>query len=48
MGNQDVFEFTAAGVRHEVAMYGGGNYNAEKLKVGLIGLEVKIKIFGLN
>jgi len=31
IGNQDTFEFTAAGVLHEVAMYGGGNYNKEKL-----------------
>ena len=27
VGNQDVFEFTASGVKHEVAMYGGGNYD---------------------
>jgi len=32
VGNQDIFEFTAAGVRHEVAMYGGGNYDKERLK----------------
>ncbi|WP_256003698.1 M61 family metallopeptidase [Pedobacter deserti] len=32
VGNQDVFEFTAAGVKHEVAMVGGGNYDTEKLK----------------
>ena len=25
VGNQDVFEFNAAGVRHEVTMVGGGN-----------------------
>lgn len=35
VGNQDVFEFNAAGVRHEVAMYGGGNYDKEKLKVDM-------------
>jgi predicted metalloprotease with PDZ domain len=35
VGNQDVFEFTAAGVKHEVAMYGGGNYNAERLKADM-------------
>ncbi len=35
VGNQDVFEFTAAGVKHEVAMYGGGNYDKEKLKVDM-------------
>ena len=35
VGTQDVFEFMAAGVRHEVAMYGGGNYDKEKLKVDM-------------
>ena len=35
VGNQDVFDFTAAGVKHEVAMYGGGNYDKEKLKVDM-------------
>ncbi len=35
VGTQDVFEFTAAGVKHEVAMYGGGNYDKEKLKVDM-------------
>jgi len=32
VGNQDVFEFMAAGVKHTVAMYGGGKYNAQRLK----------------
>ncbi|HEY0056125.1 MAG TPA: PDZ domain-containing protein [Pedobacter sp.] len=31
VGNQDIFEFEASGVKHEVAMYGGGNYNKAKL-----------------
>ncbi|WP_316791110.1 M61 family metallopeptidase [Pedobacter frigoris] len=35
VGNQDVFEFTASGVKHEVAMFGGGNYDQEKLKVDM-------------
>lgn len=35
VGNQDIFEFTAAGVRHEVAMVGGGNYDKERLKVDM-------------
>ncbi|RZK41156.1 MAG: M61 family peptidase [Pedobacter sp.] len=35
IGNQDVFEFMAAGVRHEVAMYGGGSYDKEKLKIDM-------------
>ena len=32
VGNQEVFEFMAAGVKHTVAMYGGGKYNPERLK----------------
>lgn len=32
VGNQDIFYFTAAGVEHEVAMVGEGNYDKEKLK----------------
>ena len=32
IGNQDVFEFMAAGVKHTVSMYGVGNYEVEKLK----------------
>ena len=31
VGNQHVFKFTAANVLHEVAMYGGGMYDEEKL-----------------
>lgn len=31
VGNQDIFEFNAAGVKHEVAMYGGGNYDKARL-----------------
>lgn len=49
IGNQDVFEFTAAGVRHEVAMYGGGNYDAEKLKRDMAKLvEQGTAIYGEN
>ncbi|WP_432710514.1 M61 family metallopeptidase [Pedobacter sp.] len=35
VGNQDVFEFEASGVRHEVAMVGGGNYDPARLKVDM-------------
>lgn len=35
VGDQDIFEFNASGVRHEVAMYGGGNYDKERLKVDM-------------
>lgn len=49
VGNQDVFEFMAAGVRHEVAMYGGGNYDQEKLKVDMAKIvEEPTKVYGEN
>ena len=49
VGNQDVFEFNAAGVRHIVAMYGGGNYDKERLKVDMAKIvEEGTKIFGDN
>jgi predicted metalloprotease with PDZ domain len=49
VGNQDTFEFMAAGVRHEVAMYGGGNYNKEKLKVDMAKIvEQETAVYGEN
>ena len=49
VGNQDVFEFNAAGVKHVVAMYGGGNYDKERLKVDMAKIvEEGTKIFGDN
>ncbi len=49
VGNQDVFEFTAAGVKHIVAMYGGGNYDKERLKVDMAKIvERSTAIFGDN
>ncbi|WP_443945873.1 M61 family metallopeptidase [Pedobacter sp. AW1-32] len=49
VGNQDVFEFMAAGVRHEVAMYGGGNYDKEKLKVDMAKIvEEPTAVYGEN
>lgn len=48
-GNQDVFEFMAAGVKHEVAMYGGGNYDASRLKVDMAKIaEQATAIYGEN
>lgn len=32
IGNQTIIEFTAQGVKHDVAMIGPGNYDAEKIK----------------
>lgn len=35
IGNQEVFDFTAAGVKHTVGIYGEGNYDISKLKVDM-------------
>ncbi|WP_423147411.1 M61 family metallopeptidase [Rubrolithibacter danxiaensis] len=49
VGNQDIFEFTAAGVKHEVAMFGGGNYNKDRLKTDMAKIvEEETRIFGEN
>lgn len=49
VGNQDVFEFTAAGVKHEVAMVGGGNYDKERLKRDMASIvEESTAVFGVN
>jgi predicted metalloprotease with PDZ domain len=49
VGNQDIFGFDAAGVKYEVAMYGGGNYDKEHLKVDMAKIvEEETAIFGEN
>ena len=49
VGTQDVFDFMAAGVHHQVAMYGGGNYDKEKLKVDLTKIvEQATAVYGEN
>lgn len=49
VGNQDVFEFMASGVKHEVAMFGGGNYDKERLKVDMAKIvEQGTAIYGEN
>ena len=49
VGTQDVFDFTAAGVKHEVAMVGGGNYDKERLKKDMAKVvEEETRIFGVN
>ena len=49
VGNQDIFEFNAAGVVHEVAMYGGGNYDKEVLKRDMAKIvHEQTKVFGVN
>lgn len=49
VGNQDVFTFEAAGVHHEIAMVGGGNYDKERLKADCAAIvEEATAIFGVN
>ncbi len=49
IGNQETFDFTASGVLHHVAMYGKGNYDAEKLKVDMAKVvEACTNVFGVN
>ncbi len=49
VGNQEVFEFTASEVKHEVAMYGMANYNQERLKVDMPKVVEQItSIYGEN
>jgi predicted metalloprotease with PDZ domain len=49
VGNQDVFEFSAAGVNHEVVMYGGGTYDKEVLKRDMAKIvHEQTKVFGVN
>lgn len=49
VGNQDIFEFEASGVKHEVAMYGGGNYNKDILKRDMAKIvEEETAVFGVN
>lgn len=49
VGNQDVFTFMAAGVLHEVAMVGGGNYDIDRLIADFTAIiEEATRIFGVN
>lgn len=49
IGNQDIFTFEAAGVHHEIAMVGGGNYDKERLKQDCATIvEECTRIFGVN
>lgn len=49
VGNQDVFSFDAVGVKYEVAMFGGGNYDKERLKADMTNIiEKETAIFGEN
>ncbi|WP_442589030.1 M61 family metallopeptidase [Pedobacter sp. AW31-3R] len=49
VGNQEVFEFMASGVKHEMAMYGGGNYDIKRLQKDLPKVIDKITaVYGEN
>lgn len=49
IGNQEIFEFDAAGVKHTVAMYGVGNYDIDVLKKDMARIiEEATAVFGQN
>lgn len=49
IGNYETFSFKAAGVNHEVAMYGTGNYDVDRLKKDMAKIaESATSIFGEN
>lgn len=49
IGNHTVLKITAAGVPHEIAMFGEGNYSAERLKGDFVKIiEEETSIFGVN
>lgn len=49
VGNQDVFGFNAAGVKYEVAMYGSGSYDKERLKKDMAKIvEQETAVYGEN
>lgn len=49
VGNQDIFGFDAAGVKYEVAMVGGGNYDKERLKKDMAKIvEQETAVYGEN
>lgn len=49
VGQQDIFDFDAAGVKYEVAMVGGGSYDKERLKKDIAKIvETEAAVFGEN
>ncbi|MEP7264248.1 MAG: PDZ domain-containing protein [Bacteroidota bacterium] len=49
IGNHDVFSFTAAGIKHEMAMFGKSYFDSTAIKNDLIKIiEEETKIFGEN
>lgn len=49
IGNQEIFEFSAAGVNHTVSMYGESNFNVEQLKRDMAKIvEAETAVIGKN
>jgi predicted metalloprotease with PDZ domain len=49
IGNQEVFEFMASGVKHTVSMYGEAYYDIAALKVDMAKIvEAETAVFGVN
>ncbi|WP_439695319.1 M61 family metallopeptidase [Mucilaginibacter sp. AW1-7] len=49
VGNQDIFGFDVDGVKYEVCMYGGGNYDKERIKKDMHAIiQQEAAIFGEN
>ncbi len=49
LGNQKIYKFKAAGVPHEVAVFGGGNYDEDRFTSDITKIiEETTKIFGEN
>ena len=49
VGNQEIFEFTASGVKHEVAMVGAGSYDEKVLIKDMTRIiDEATKVFGVN
>ncbi len=49
IGNQEIFDFTASGVKHTVAVYGRGNHNVDNMKRDMAKVvETATDVFGQN
>lgn len=49
VGNQDIFGFKAAGVDYEIAMFGNGKYDKERLKKDMVKIiEQETAVYGEN
>ena len=47
IGNHSIHKFVAAGVQHELAIYGEGNYNVEKIESDIIKIiNAEVAVFG--